>query len=889
MRRSITTSALAVAVGLALSAPSFAQDPAPAAAPAPAAQQSGLETVTVSGTKREEASQDIPIAITAISENALAQTFRNDILAVSDMSAGVALGQMAGFRAVSGGIRGTGQNSILVTQDASVAILVDEIGLNHVQSQFVELFDVERVEVYRGPQGTLFGKNATGGAISIVTKRPEMNVFSGDAELQFGMFDSNNGKIGKGKLAINIPVVEDKLAIRLTGIIDYDDGYYSNTKDASGWPNFVPLYGAFGLGANNPPLPPELFLLPGTTGEAAGGRANGTDVFAGKMKVLFTPTDNYEAYFIMELLRDHSESVVSENDSPIIGQIDPDGGPQNMLMPLLGFNGISQSPPGKWVSAIDNQCIGNNPRGLCVPSGHRVEVMGYNLQQSLDLDVVEFKLITAYREQKEILPSTYPGESFASLFSASRNLEREQIQIELRAATNFDGPVNFIAGGTYQEDNVDMRSFAIVGLSGLLPVTDTALGNPANGNPFLDDRGYVNLNLDYLTDPTVGGASQDRTTYAFYFDGNWDLTERLRLTAGVRWTLDKKDFFRRANNGGLCNQYTKERDKRIVSGVCRDARSNAISRAGMTGIDIDPRVFPLPDEQFSLVVNTNDKWDRITWRTVLDYKVTDEALVYASYATGFISGGFTETCSSVKTCVPFQPEKNWNAELGLKARWLDNTLQTNVAVFYTQYSDLIRSQVVPFTDFAGNTTQETINVNAGKSRNIGVELEVNWMPTEALHIDFSAAYMDHKYKEFLLDRNGDGKFTGYTLANGWFITENLEDYNVPYSPKWKLGASISYDVALGNSGMLTLNTTGSYQSEAETSVFNSLNTQMEERFLWDISATWRDSEERYRVTTFVKNILNENHRIGANSVAGLWNMTIYGRPRTYGVELGFHF
>jgi len=891
MRRPVATSvrALATALGLTLiSAPAFAQDP-PAVPPAPAAQKSGLETVTVSGTKREEASQDIPIAITAISENALAQTFRNDILAVSDMSAGVALGQMAGFRAVSGGIRGTGQNSILVTQDASVAILVDEIGLNHVQSQFVELFDVERVEVFRGPQGTLFGKNATGGAISIITKRPEMNVFSGDAELQFGMFDSNNGKIGKGKLAINIPVVEDKLAIRLTGIIDYDDGYYTNGKDASGWPNFVPLYGAFGLGANNPPLPPELFLLPGTTGEAAGGRANGTDVFAGKMKVLFTPTDNYEAYFIMEILRDHSESVVSENDSPIIGQVDPDGGPQAMLMPLLGFNGISQSPPGKWVSAIDNQCIGNNPRGLCVPSGHRVEVMGYNLQQSLNLDVVDFKLITAYRKQKEILPSTYPGESFASLFSASRNLEREQIQIELRAATNFDGPVNFIAGGTYQEDNVDMRSFAIVGLSGLLPVTDTALGRPANGNPFLDDRGYINLNLDYLTDPTVGGASQDRTTYAFYFDGNWDLTERLRLTAGVRWTLDKKDFFRRANNGGLCNQYTKERDKRIVNGQCRDARSNAISRAGMTGIDIDPRVFPLPDEQFSLVVNTNDKWDRITWRTVLDYKVTDEALLYASYATGFISGGFTETCSSVKTCVPFQPEKNWNAELGLKARWLDNTLQTNLAVFYTQYSDLIRSQVVPFTDFAGNTTQETINVNAGKSRNIGVELEVNWVPTEALHIDFSAAYMDHKYKEFLLDRNGDGKFTGYYLANGWFINENLEDYNVPYSPKWKIGASITYDIALGNSGMLSLNTTGNYQSEAETSVFNSLNTQMEERFLWDISATWRDSDERYRVTAFVKNLLNENHRIGANSVAGLWNMTIYGRPRTYGVELGFHF
>jgi iron complex outermembrane receptor protein len=899
LRRLMGVCAIAAGIGSMHVSGALAQDggasgSAPVAGETP---RSGLETVTVSGTKREESSQEVPIAITAISEAALAQTFRNDILAVSDMSAGVALGQMAGFRAVSGGIRGTGQNSILVTQDSSVAILVDEIGLNHVQSQFVELFDVERVEVYRGPQGTLFGKNATGGAISIITKRPVLNEFTGDVEFQLGMFDSNNGKIAKGKVAINVPVVEDKLAVRLTAIYDYDDGYYSNTKDASSFPNLIPLYGAFGLPTVNPPLPPELFLIPGTTGKAAGGRANGTDVFAGKFKVLFTPTDNYEAYFIMEVLRDHSESVVSENDSPIIGQIDPDGGPQAMLLPLLGFASRTQVDPGKWVSAIDNQCAGNNPRGLCVPSGHRVEVMGYNLQQSLNLDAVDFKLITAYRKQKEILPSTYPGEAFASLFSASRNLEREQIQLELRAATKFDGPVNFVAGGTYQEDNVSMRSFAIVGLSGLLPQTDMAMGRPANGNLFLDDRGFVNLNLDILTDPTTGGADQDRTTYAFYFDGNWDITDRLRLTAGIRWTLDKKDFFRRANNGGACNQYTKDKDKRLIDtdgnpstpAVCFDARSNAISRGGLTAIDIDPRRFPLPDSQYSLVVRTDDKWDRITWRTVLDYKVTDEALLYASYATGFISGGFTETCSSVRTCIPFQPEKNWNAELGLKARWFDNTLQTNMAVFYTQYSDLIRSQVVPFTDFAGNTTQETINVNAGKSRNIGVELEVNWLPTEALQIDLSAAYMDHKYKEFLLDRNGDGKFTGYTLANGWFITENLEDYNVPYSPKWKIGASITYNVALGNSGTLTLNTIGNYQSEAETSVFNSLNTQMEERFLWDASATWRDVEERYRVTLFMKNILNEYKRLGANSVAGLWNMTIYGRPRTYGLEVGFHF
>jgi iron complex outermembrane receptor protein len=89
--------------------------------------------------------------------------------------------------------------------------------------------------------------------------------------------------------------------------------------------------------------------------------------------------------------------------------------------------------------------------------------------------------------------------------------------------------------------------------------------------------------------------------------------------------------------------------------------------------------------------------------------------------------------------------------------------------------------------------------------------------------------------------------------------------------------------------MLTLNTNGNYQSELEMTVFNSLNAQTQARFLWDASATWRDANEKYRVTAFVKNILNEKYRLGANPVAGLWNMTIWGKPRTYGVEFGVSF
>ena len=247
-----------------------------------------IEEVIVTGTKREQSAQDVPIALTAISEEQLSKQFRNDILALGEMSPGVALGQVAGFRAVAGGIRGTGQNSILVTQDSSVVLLVDEMGLSNVQAQFVELFDVDRIEVYRGPQGTLFGKSATGGAIAITTKRPEMNEFYSDLEVQWGRFDGDDGpdtsNINKYRASVNLPLIDDKLAIRLTGIWDEDDGYYSNDKDTAD-----PNTGLIPLLFGGAPLPSP---LDGPT-RGGGENLNDTDVFAAKAKILWTPTDNY--------------------------------------------------------------------------------------------------------------------------------------------------------------------------------------------------------------------------------------------------------------------------------------------------------------------------------------------------------------------------------------------------------------------------------------------------------------------------------------------------------------------------------------------------------------------------------------------------------------------
>ncbi len=815
---------LAAALGLpiAVGAQEAAAPAEPAAAPAEDRRE-GIEEIIVTGTKRSQASQDVPIAITAISDTMIENQFRTDVLQLGEMTPGVALGQVAGFRAIAGGVRGTGQNSILVTQDSSVVLLVDEFALSNVQAQFVELFDVERVEIYRGPQGTLFGKSATGGAISIVTKRPDLEAFGADLQFEYGTFSGDgvpdHARIQKYRAAVNVPLIEGKLGVRATAILDRDSGYYTNDKATA--------------------------TFPGGRTVGSGEKINNTDVLAGKIKLLWQPIESYEAYFMFDYLNDDSGSPPGVNESE-----------PTMLLPLIGFPSIHQAgQKNVYSTGITNQCFEGNPDGLCLTAGHRVDVEGYLLHQTLTLDKVTLKAITGWRNQEEILPSTYTGEAYASLFDASRNTTKRNTQVELRASTTFDGPFNMVGGFVWSRDQTDMLAYATVGL--LTVIT----GNPA-----------------FQNDPTMGGARQDRKTTAFYADGTYDITERLSFTAGLRWTKDKKDFFRRANPGGPCTALTPLADQVIIGPNCLDSGSNRVSRVGVgfTPKDLKPFKIPLPDSAFDIASRAKDSWDEITYRLVVDYKLTDDSLAYFSYATGFISGGFTETCSTPATCNPYDSETNWNIELGFKGQFLDNTLQANAAVFFTQYEDLIRSQVVPFTDAFGSTTQETININAGVSQAAGIEMEGTWLISDAFSLMANFAYLHHEYDEFDL-----------VLVPGNPATD-LSGNTVPFSPKFKWGFTATYEQPL-SFGSLTYNLIYSHQHKSAMSVFNSPFTNMSEWDTIDANVRFQPEDERYFVTLWAKNLTDERTRMAANSVAGLWNFTMYGRPRSYGVEVGVHF
>ena len=838
-----------------------------------------LEEIIVTGTKRATGQQATPIAVSTLSADQIANTSVNDIRAVADLSPNVLLTKQPGFNALSGGIRGTGSTSILVLQDTSVGIVIDDFVISSVQSQFVELFDVEQVEVYRGPQGTLFGKNSTAGVIAITSKRPNIDEFDGDIEITYGQFDTigNNTDIAKIAASMDIPLIEGQLGFRFAGVYDTYEGYMRNGKDTATFPDNSPWLAINGVAGA--PLPD---LISGPA-QGNGEVTDGKNVLAWKAKLLWQPTERYEAYFTWEYLRDRSDSVPNVHESPA---------DEGFLHPVFGFPAIAETDTHPYLTGATST-FGDE---------HRVDSDGFYLTQTLDLDQVELKLIAGWRETEETLASNYTGEAFP-LFDASRNLEREQGQVELRAATNFEGPINFVGGAVYFSDDVSFRSIGSQGFSAffLAPHPDTGT--------LLDPNGVVNFDTDWITDPAIASSvGQQRSSYALYLDGTFELSERLSLSAGIRYTNDEKDFQGSAGGGAPCNQYTRAIDSVAADPAlpfdpvtnCLDIQSTRISRAGITLDQYNPRENPLPPSQYALNVDTSEKWDEISWRAVLDYQVNDNQLLYASVATGYISGGFTETCSTLITCVPYDAETNVNYEIGYKADFFDRTLRFNTAVFYTDFDDIQRNQVVPFINSAGTPAQETITVNAGKSEVYGAEFEATWLATDRLTLRASLGILEAKYVEFEFDPQPNNPATGIVDFGG---------LDIPFASPLQWNLDGTYEVPLAGGGSVTFNANVNFQDEAETSPFDSLaagggsflaprpevvvrqptNTQIEKRTHLNASITWRDADDRYYVTAYGRNLTNEIKRIGANSVAFLWNISVYGPPREYGLRIGVNF
>ena len=456
-----------------------------------AAEQMALEEIVVTATRRAETDiQTTPVAVSAINAREFENLFAQDIGEVALHVPNFSAATVTGFNAASFAMRGAAETDIIVYFDPKVGVILDDFVIPHVQTQLLEPFDIESIEVLRGPQGTLFGKNTTAGAVVVRTRRPDLDAASLEASVQYGRFDDM-----KTNVAFNVPISET-LALRVAALYQKSDGYYENGK--VDFP--VDAFGA-GLG--------KAGTTTGTAVAGDGRNVGGKDVFSGRAKLLFEPNDRLSILGQVEVITDRSDPVPVVNDTPAAA---------GQLATLLGFPGVTGGDPIDQAGIHESAIVGLNDE-------QQVDVLGTYLNVEYQLDQHTLHAVVGYREQESRLPNEYLGTPYESFFAATRDDDRETFQVEARIASELDGAVNYVAGLFYQTNDAE---FCVLQQLGLVEFFGSAVpGILDNDNPLL----LCN--------------KQDSTAYAAFVDVNIDVSDRFSLGLGVRYTNEEKDYVAR--------------------------------------------------------------------------------------------------------------------------------------------------------------------------------------------------------------------------------------------------------------------------------------------------------------------------------------------------------
>ncbi len=450
--------------------------------------QAALEEVLVTATRRGETNiMETPVAITALSGRDISNLNARDLNDIGVAVPGLSAATVSAFKSASFGLRGVSETTIILYKESPVAVLLDDFVMPHIQTSNLEMFDIESIEVLRGPQGTLFGKNTTGGVIRVQTKKPVLDERGADLTFSYGEFDTK-----KGTAAFNFGL-SDTLAFRFAGMYLHSDGYYKNTA----------AFGPLGADARFPVDP----AFAGQTGTGDGRDLGGEDVFSGRFKVLWEPLDNLSFLAQYEMIRDNGDTP------PIVQE-----SPASYLLPRWGYPAATGDP-------LKNAGVFHRDSLLVNTSdGHQVDVDGFYLHAEWGIGDYTLHGMMGYRAQESRLPNTYTGTTGGqSLFDATRDDDRQTWQAEVRFASDLEGSYNYVIGGFYQNDETKFCVLQIVG--------------------FLDNFFLPNTPQSFFNNnPLILCNQQDAEAFAVFADATVDFTERLHITSGIRYSYEAKHW-----------------------------------------------------------------------------------------------------------------------------------------------------------------------------------------------------------------------------------------------------------------------------------------------------------------------------------------------------------
>ena len=734
------------------------------------AADTGLSEIVVTAQRRAESLQSVPIAVTAVTGDMVDNLKATSLQGLQGMIPNT---QITNFTNAPNSavffIRGIGVIDPDPFAGNTVAIVQDGVSQYFSMGALLDMFDVDRVEVLKGPQGTLFGANTTGGVVNVTTRQPT-GEFGGRGEITYG----NRNRLDV-KAAVDFPIIENVLAGKVAAMHTGRDGYFTNIVDGRklgdrdttvvrAYLKYTPdpdlaatLSGEYGRTRNGSPvfvngaIPGDLLYVPGGT--------------------ITQPGQAYPMY-----------------PSPC----PPDGG--------------SCSAPDRYFTTSDSG----------VPDQSNMDTYRATLTINLDNTAIgDITSITGYK--KFTLAEFNDQDSLVGLFlDTYRRTEGWQFSQEVRTSVDLTDDINLLIGGSYLNTHYDhlmnlRLQFAVPGLRQYNP------------------------------------QDQDNWSGSLFAHTFVDLTDRLRLQAGIRYT----------------HEWT-----RMVAGL-----DNYISPTG-TALLCTTASDCGDDLVDSFSVRRSEKWNNFGWKFGLDYEVASGTLLYGYYARGFKSGGFVGRLAAPSDVGPYDPEKVDTVEAGIKSELFDRRVRANLAAFYTSYRDM---QVAQNYIVEGGTAIGTSIFNAAKSKIKGAELEIAARATDGLTLNGSLAYLDAKYREFqFFDANCE-----------CFI--DLKGKSLQNSPKWSATAGATYELPLGP-GHLRANAVYSYTgSKYFQGLQNIAAVRIQPMHYVHGNLSWSPDNGDWTMELWVRNLLDNRYMEAVTRNFGIYNQAGYTQPREFGATFKFEW
>lgn len=807
------------------------------------AQERALEEITVTATKRAESVMDVPLAITAISGDFIRGVNLNDVKDLIQFTPGITGNSKDSFLDFVS-VRGIRTIDFGNGGDPSVSLYKNGLYQGRTGSAVSSLYDIERSEVLRGPQGFLFGRNSVSGAFNIITAKPDLNETGGYVELDVG---ERGVFVFEG--AFNLPVSET-FGLRFSGYHSQEDGYVENLAGGEDLISHDKEAVRISARYQTDKLLTDFFLeyetrdQTGTVYRATGGG----------------------------FIQPSPRTVTGFHASP---PADPSGSAFEFHHTRMNGGPVAISSDGRTV---------NNDNSL--EPIDQADILHFGLQIDYDLGWANFTSLTGFKDHEYDYVEDFDASPII-LFNYGQDQEGDYIEQEFRLTSQTDGPLSWYAGVSYYEEDID-TVFLGQQAEDAYCAGYWYYSGATNCQEVFDYYNYLDTyyNQTYFCDyylepylgactwtPTADGLINDRNRiignysgYSAYLDLSYEFSETFDVSLGVRYSYDEKDFSQQ---------------------VLPDPGGSLLAQKVQTG-------FSTPNGS---LVDSQD-WDEVTYRAVANWRPNANSLIYGSITTGYKPGGFgsfniepragaTTPCSFFVDCPAtnaefrpgdFGPETVTSYEVGYKGRLMDGRTNLGITAFVYDYEDLqaifsIGPRVI--VDNVGQVDGQGVEVESTTSLtdNLTVRLGMSWFDSEATGVQ---AFCD----------------------NGETITGNVnvcEGESIPWAPEWTAFAVLDQSIPVANGeffGRLSWSWEDDYRGDwpGEDVIYQRIKALNQTDLILGYRA------DNWRLSAYVENLTDEVWYDGAYANDDPNPIIIYAehtfgpsRPRTFGVRFNYDF